>query len=92
MIKLKIFRCRDYPGGPSVTTGILIRGSKRAKARERQGRQITEAGVTLGDQSPDCLELVLWTLLISTESEFLQKNLGLLEQVRVVFGQCIINW
>lgn len=54
MIKLKIFRCRDYPGGPSVTTGILIRGSKRAKARERQGRQITEAGVALGDQSPDC--------------------------------------
>ena len=45
-----------------------------------------------GDQSPDCRELVLWTLLISTESVFLQKDLGLLEQVRVIFGQCISNW
>jgi len=54
IMKLNIFRWGDYPGGPSVTTGILIRGSRRAKVREGQGRQITEAGVTLEDQSPDC--------------------------------------
>lgn len=51
IIQLMILRWGDYPGGPNVITGILIRGSKRVKGRETREADAEVGGMCVENGS-----------------------------------------
>lgn len=55
MIKLKIFRCRDYPGGPSVTTGIFCKRPAKGPKSERDKEADHRGWGDLGRPKPRLL-------------------------------------
>lgn len=52
MIRLRILKWRDYPGGPSAITRVFIRGERRVRVREDNAM----TGAKERRQRSECLE------------------------------------